>query len=97
MHVFGSYAAAAHFFRTSKMTIWRWCHDRCPLPEYVIRALPKLLQDRVAEAHQAQNEFRYFLVELPSGQVALTSHPIRLDDGTMTFVQRRRRRYAPPA
>jgi hypothetical protein len=63
--VFGSDAAAARFFRVSKMTIWRWRHDKAPLPKRVIDALPELLQQRVAEAHLAQTEFRYFLLEPP--------------------------------
>jgi hypothetical protein len=88
--VFGSYGAAARFFRVSKMTIWRWCHDRGPLPEFVIRALPNLLKDKVAEAHQAQQEFGSFLAELPSGQALLFSHPVQLDDGRIVFVKRRR-------
>jgi hypothetical protein len=45
------------------MTIWRWRHDRCPLPVFVLNALPALLQAKVAEAHQAQQDFRYFLAE----------------------------------
>jgi hypothetical protein len=88
--VFGSNAAAARFFHVSKMTIWRWCHDRGPLPEFVVRALPNLLQDKVAEAHQAQQEFGSFLAQMPSGQALLFSHPIQLDDGRIVFVQRRR-------
>jgi hypothetical protein len=88
--VFGSYAAAARFFRVSKMTIWRWCHDRDPLPESVIRAMPNLLQGKVAEAHQAQQDFRYFLAEPPSGPSISRMHPVQLDDGTIVFVKRRR-------
>jgi hypothetical protein len=88
--VFGSYAAAARFFGVCKMTVWRWCHDRSPLPEEVLRALPDLLQANVAEAHQAQQDFRYFLAEPPSGRALHYSHPIQLKDGTMAFVQRRR-------
>ena len=88
--VFGSYAAAARRLGVSKMQVWRWCHDRSPPPEPVLRLLPDLLQANVAEAHQAQQDFRYFLAEPPSGQAVFFSHPIRLKDGTMTFVQRRR-------
>jgi len=88
--LFGGDGAAAKYFQVRKMTVWRWRHDRSPLPEYVIRALPDLLQDKVAEAHQAQQDFRYFLAEPPTGRALLFSHPIQLKDGTMTFVQRRR-------
>jgi hypothetical protein len=62
---FGSDAAAARFFRVSKMTIWRWRHDRSPLPESVSKILPDLLHAKVAEAHEAQQDFRYFLQEPP--------------------------------
>ena len=88
--VFGSYAAAARFFRVSKMTIWRWRHDRTPLPEEALRILPNLLQARVAEAHEAQQDFRYFLAEPPSGPSLLLMHPVQLDDRTIVFVKRRR-------
>jgi hypothetical protein len=59
--VFGSDAAASRFFRVSKMTVWRWRHDRAPLPEWVVRILSELVQRKVAEAHEAQNALRYFL------------------------------------
>ena len=88
--VFGSNAAAARFFSVSKMQVWRWRHDRSPLPEPVIRALPDLLQKKVAEAHEAQQDFRFFLAEPPSGQSVLSSQPIQLDNGTIVFVRRRR-------
>ena len=88
--VFGSYAAAARFFRVSRMSVWRWCHDRSPLPEFVVRTLPNLLQAKVTEAHEAQQEFRGFLVEPPSGPSLMFSHPVQLDDGTIAFVKRRR-------
>jgi hypothetical protein len=79
------------------MTIWRWRHERCPLPEEVLRVLPGLLRAKVAEAHEAQQEFRCFLVEPPSGPSLMFSHPIQLDDGTMAFVQRRRAKVRRPA
>src|SRR5262245_46797647 len=63
--VFGSDAVAASFFRVSKMTIWRWRHDRAPLPKWVAGALPDLVQEKVAEAHMAQEELRYFLALPP--------------------------------
>jgi hypothetical protein len=56
----------------------------------VWKILTGLLQAKVADAHQAQQDFRYSLAEPPSGQALLFSHPIQLKDGTMTFVQRRR-------
>jgi hypothetical protein len=90
--VFGGDAAAARFFGVSKMTVWRWRHDRSPLPERVIRALPDLLQKAVAKAHEALQEFNFFISEPPSGQALLVSHPVQLADGRFVFVKRRRRR-----
>jgi len=52
-----------HQTGASPMTVWRWRHDRAPLPKRVIEALPELIQERVAEAHLAQTEFGYFLRE----------------------------------
>jgi hypothetical protein len=89
--VFGSNAAAARIFGVTKMQVWRWRHDRSPLPERVIRAMPDLLQNRVAEACEARQAFRDFLCEPPSGRALLVSHPIQLDDGRIVFVKRRRR------
>jgi hypothetical protein len=57
---FRSYGAAARYFGVSRMTIWRWCHDRSPLPAHVVEVLPRLLQNRVVESHAAQDEWRYF-------------------------------------
>src|SRR6516162_4529224 len=84
---FGTDGRAARFLGVSRMTIWRWRNGRCPLPVFVLNALLDLLQAKVADAHQAQQDFRYFLAEPPSGQALFFSHPIRLKDGTMTFVQ----------
>ncbi len=70
--VFGSDATAARFFGVSKMTIWRWRHDRSPLPRHVAEALFSLVQDRVAEAHLAQTELRTFLREPPKPPRGLT-------------------------
>ena len=63
--VFGSDAVAARYFRVSRMTVWRWRHDRSPLPSIVADVLSSLVQSRVAEAHVAQNELNYYLREPP--------------------------------
>jgi hypothetical protein len=68
------------------MTVWRWRHDRSPLPVSVIKVVRDLLQAKVAEAHQAQQDFRYFLAEPPKHP--LSSHPVQLDDGRIVFVKR---------
>lgn len=88
--VFGSDGRAARFFGVTRMTIWRWRHDRSPLPEFVLRVLPDLLQRKVAEAHEAQQDFRYFLAEPPRGPSISLMHPVQLDDGKIVFVKRRR-------
>ena len=58
---FGTDGRAARFLGVSRMTIWRWRNGRCPLPVFVLNALLDLLQAKVADAHQAQQDFRYFL------------------------------------
>jgi hypothetical protein len=58
--VFGKDAAAARALRVSKMTVWRWRHDRSPLPQRVSDILDDLVQSKVVEAHEAQEQLRYF-------------------------------------
>jgi hypothetical protein len=82
--VFGSDACAARCLGVSRMTVWRWRHDRSPLPVPVLNALSRLLQQKVVRAHEAQQQFRSFLCEPPSGQA---DHPVRLDDGQIVFVK----------
>ena len=94
---FGTDGRAARFLGVSRMTIWRWRNGRCPLPVFVLNALLDLLQAKVADAHQAQQDFRYFLAEPPSGQAIWSSQPVQLKDGTMAFVQRRRGNSRRPA
>jgi hypothetical protein len=62
--VFGSDAAAARSLRRSKMTIWRWRHDRSPPPKWVIDILVDLVQRKVADACAARQELNY-LRQLP--------------------------------
>ena len=38
--VFGSDGSAARYFQVSRMTVWRWRHDKAPLPKRVLEALP---------------------------------------------------------
>jgi hypothetical protein len=35
------------------MTIWRWRHDRAPLPKDVVDILVDLIQTKINEAHEA--------------------------------------------
>ena len=63
--VFGSDGAAARHYRITRMTVWRWRHDRSPLPRSVSDDLASLVQKKVEEAHLAQNELKYYLAEPP--------------------------------
>jgi hypothetical protein len=58
---FGSDAAAARALRVSKMTIWRWRHERAPLPRWAVEVLSDRIEDKVAEAHRAQTELTQFM------------------------------------
>jgi hypothetical protein len=61
----GSDAAAARHFRVSRMQVWRWRHDRSPLPRPVAKALYKLVHEKVCDAHAAEQELRWFLDRPP--------------------------------
>jgi hypothetical protein len=61
---FGSDAAAARSLRRSKMTIWRWRHDRSPVPRWVFDVLVDLVQSKVADACAAGQDLNY-LRQLP--------------------------------
>jgi hypothetical protein len=62
---FGSDAKVARALKRSRMTVWRWRHDRAPLPKFVSEILTDLLQRRVEEAHQAQDDLRRYRAEPP--------------------------------
>jgi hypothetical protein len=61
----GSDAAAARYFHVSRMAVWRWRHDRSPLPRRVAEILHTLVNDKVADAHAAEQELRWFLQRPP--------------------------------
>jgi hypothetical protein len=63
--VFGSDARAARALKISNMTVWRWRHDRAPLPKWVADILSDLVHSKVVEAHEAQDQLRNFLREPP--------------------------------
>jgi hypothetical protein len=58
---FGSYGAAARALGVSRMTVYRWSHDLTLLPRYVAETLADIVQDKVLDAHAAQNHLRDFL------------------------------------
>src|SRR5262249_24961316 len=59
--VFSSDGEAARHYRTTRMTVWRWRHDKTPLPRWVSENLAGLIQEKVAQAHQAQFELNILL------------------------------------
>ena len=82
--VFGSDAKAARALGVSRMTVWRWRHDRSPLPARVAEILAELVQSKVMEVHEAQNQLRYFL--------ALPPRPPRPLSGCCAGLHRRAKR-----
>jgi hypothetical protein len=82
--VFRSYGAAARYFKVAEMTIWRWCHDRSPPPEWVLDALAPLIQKKVESSHFAQDELKRF--------VALSGRPPRPLSGCTARYARREKR-----
>src|SRR5262249_18587075 len=63
--VFGRDATAARYLKVSRMTVWRWRHDKAPLPTWVADILTDLIQIKVEQAHQAQDQLRNFRAEPP--------------------------------
>jgi hypothetical protein len=57
--------AAARTFGVSRMQVWRWRHDRSPLPRPVAKALHELVREKVCDAHAAEQELRGFLNRPP--------------------------------
>jgi hypothetical protein len=43
----GSDGAAARHYRTSRMTVWRWRHNKSPLPRSISDDLAILVQKKV--------------------------------------------------
>jgi hypothetical protein len=70
--VFGSDAKAGRALGVSRMQVWRWRHDRSPLPEWALDILDDLVQSKVVEAHEAQNELRDFRSHPPRPPRKLT-------------------------
>jgi hypothetical protein len=62
--VFGSDAKAARAFKVSKMTVWRWRHAH-HIPDWVANILGGLVHTKVAEAHEAEQQLRWYRQEPP--------------------------------
>jgi hypothetical protein len=56
---FGTNGAAARALRLSKMQIWRYRHDRAPLPSWVFDILVDRVQAKVADACDARQHLNY--------------------------------------
>lgn len=62
---FGGDAAAARYLNVSRMSVWRWRHEWAPVPKGVAEKMKKLVHEKVAEAHEAQQQLRDFLALPP--------------------------------
>jgi hypothetical protein len=51
---FSGDAAAARALRVSKMTVWRWRHDRSPVPKWVSDILVDFVQKKLEQANDAK-------------------------------------------
>jgi hypothetical protein len=61
---FGTTGNAARNLHVSRMTIWRWRHGR-HIPDWVAEVLTKLVHEKVAEAHDAEQGLRWYRQEPP--------------------------------
>jgi hypothetical protein len=57
--VFGTTGAAARRLSVNRMRIWRWRHS-ADLPDWVAEILTDLVQRRVEEAHEVQDDLRRY-------------------------------------
>ena len=60
-----SNSAAARVFGVSPMTIWRWRHDRTPLPRRAAELLAELLRDKYSDVVAARDQIRLYLDRPP--------------------------------
>jgi hypothetical protein len=58
---FGNDATAARYLKVSRYSVWRWRHDRAPLPKWVAEKMQNLAHNKVVEAHEAERQLRDFL------------------------------------
>lgn len=68
----GTDAAIARQLRVSKMTVWRWRHDRAPLPKWVADLLPDIVQQKVTDVLAARDALHYFRALPPRPPRALS-------------------------
>ena len=71
------------------MRVWRWCHDRAPLPEWVADVLADRVHESVRQVHEAQDRLRQFR--------ALPPKPPRPLSGCCKGRERRLKGFASPA
>src|ERR1700674_31763 len=84
---FGSDAAAARYFKVSRMAIWRWRHDRTALPRCVAEILTEIMRDRLRDVLAAQQHLKWFLDRPPA--------PPRKLSGCCAGHERKPRRHRP--
>ena len=58
--IFGTDSAASSHYKKTRMTIWRWRHDKAPLPNWVSDDLAGLIQKRVAEGSRSAGRAQPF-------------------------------------
>jgi hypothetical protein len=61
---FGSDAKAARAFKVRRMTVWRWRHTP-HIPDWVADILSDLVHQKIAEAHEAEQQLRWYRQEPP--------------------------------
>lgn len=63
--LFPSDEVAARYFYVSQMTVWRWRHDRVPLPRHVAEQLLDLVADWLRRAADARQHLASYVTEPP--------------------------------
>jgi hypothetical protein len=81
---FGTTGTAASYLRVSRMTIWRWRHAHY-IPDWVAEVLTKLVHEKVAQAHDAEQGLRWYRQEPPK--------PVRPLSGCCAGYMRRTKGY----
>jgi hypothetical protein len=69
---FGGDGRAARSLGISRMQVWRYRHDKTPLPRGLADLLTQIIRDRVTEAHLAETQLNDFRREPPRPPRRLT-------------------------